>query len=407
MLKSMISELISIDPSQLFIDKIIDIEVGQRITTQKNLSYSDPCFQSSTDSTLPPSRFLDMISQSATALLNSKKDLSGQKNRLKTLEKLALIGSASPGDVCRIEVNVLKHSEERVDCEAYIYVDGQVIVEARFSMAISAAHGQVNIHPTASVHPSAVLGKDVSIGPYSIIGEDVHIGDRTVIDAHVLIEKWCEIGADNHIYFGSVIGSNAQDARYEGERSTVKIGDGNEIREYVTINRSTGEGTETRVGSNNMFLVNVHIGHNASIGDNVVLANLVHVGGHVRIDDGAIIGGLTGIHQFVRVGTGVMAGGYSRLIQDIPPYMLCDGNPAMVRNLNIVGLKRRGISMSDLKALKQGFKSLYREGMNVQQTLEACTPDPNNPYLDAFLHFLSEESNRGINQKYEAGSDNQ
>ena len=163
----------------------------------------------------------------------------------------------------------------------------------------------------------------------------------------------------------------------------------------------------TEIGSNNMLLTNTHIGHNCRIGSNIVMANVVHVGGHVEIEDKATIGGLTGIHQFVRVGKGTMIGGYSRLIQDVPPFMLCDGNPAYVRNLNVIGCKRSGMSRSTLSELKQLFKLLYRSSLNTKQALEEFTDNKISDEVDYLLKFIQKDTSRGISKKSGSTSSNE
>ena len=383
----------------LLIDKILELDINNRIVAIKNLSMSDICFQGQIGKqAMPSSLFLEMMVQAGTALLNANKDLSGQQVRFKEVKSLHIERAVFPGDQCRIELDC-QIKEEQNTCEAIVFVEGKVAATSTFILQRSQMPSRPKIHPTASVHPSAVLGKDVIVGPYSIIGESVFIGNRSIIEAHVMIDKWTRIGEDNHIHFGSVIGSAPQDLKYHGERSWVTIGDRNHIREYVTINRATGKGEITKVGSDNMFLTNVHIGHNCEIGSHITLANMVHIGGHASIDDRTVIGGLTGIHQFVRVGTGVMAGGYSRLTQDIPPFMLCDGNPAQVRNLNVVGLRRRQTPISVLKDLKTAFKLLYKESLNIQQCVEKLEQLESSPPLDTLITFLKTSTSRGILKK--------
>ncbi|NQY74749.1 MAG: acyl-ACP--UDP-N-acetylglucosamine O-acyltransferase [Candidatus Margulisbacteria bacterium] len=257
-----------------------------------------------------------------------------------------------------------------------------------------------NIHPTASVHPSAILGKDVSIGPYSIVGKNVIIGDRTKLEAHVLIEKWTQIGDDCHIHFGAVIGSPPQDTKYEGEKSWVVMGDRNVIREYVTINRSTGKNNITKIGSDCLFLTNVHIAHNCELGDHVIIANATALGGHTIIEDYATIGGITGIHQFVRIGKGSMVGGFTGVYQDIPPFMLCEGNPAYVRGINAIGLKRLGMSVKQVSLMKKAFKLLYRTDLNTTQAVKEIKDFEHElPELEQLVSFLKADTIRGITKK--------
>lgn len=244
------------------------------------------------------------------------------------------------------------------------------------------------IHPSAVIHPHAELHPTVRVDPYAIIGENVKIGAGTRIGAHVVIEGPTEIGVDNHIFPGAAIGLEPQDLKYKGGSSWVKIGDGNRIREYVTINRATAEGEATVVGSNNLIMAYSHVAHNCQIGDKVVIANNVALAGHVEIESKVVIGGVLGIHQFVRVGTMAMLGGMSRIDRDVPPYMLIEGNPGRVRSLNAIGLKRGGLSDEEMNLLKKAFRMLYRSDLSFKQAIEELELLGDNPYLIHLHKFL-------------------
>src|SRR5882724_2000310 len=191
------------------------------------------------------------------------------------------------------------------------------------------------IHPTAIVHSGAKLAPGVSVGPYSIIGEHVEIGEGTTIGPHVLIEGRTRIGAQNRIFGFSSLGGPPQDKKYAGEATALEIGDRNTIREYCTFSCGTVQDTgATRVGSDNWIMAYVHIAHDCVIGDHTVLANTVQLAGHVTIGDWAVVGRMTGVHQFVRIGAHSMCGGGSALLQDVPPYVLCRGNPAQPHGVN-------------------------------------------------------------------------
>lgn len=226
------------------------------------------------------------------------------------------------------------------------------------------------IHPTAVIHPLAQLHPTVQVGAYAVIGEKVKIGAGTVIGAHVVIEGPTEIGESNEIFPGAAIGLEPQDLKYDGSPSWVKIGDGNKIREYVTVNRATKAGEATVIGNGNLLMAYVHVAHNCVIEDSVVIANSVALAGHVHIESKAVIGGVLGIHQFVHVGRMAMVGGMSRIDRDVPPYMLVEGSPSRVRSLNLVGLKRAGMTASELADLKKAFRILYRSGFTLNQALE-------------------------------------
>ena len=226
------------------------------------------------------------------------------------------------------------------------------------------------IHPTAVIHPNAELHPTAQIGAYAVIGSHVKVGCETVIGAHVVLEGPLEIGARNQIFPGAAIGMEPQDLKYVGELSWAKIGDDNVIREYVTINRATGAGEATVIGNNNLLMAYSHVGHNCIIEDNVIISNTVSLGGHVHIESFARLGGLVGVHQFVHIGRLSMVGGMARIVHDVPPYMLAEGNPARLRTLNLVGLKRAGFKSEDLQILKKAFRILYRSNLTFKEALE-------------------------------------
>ena len=215
------------------------------------------------------------------------------------------------------------------------------------------------IHPTAVIDNHAQIHPTVRVEPYAVIGSQVSIGANTVVGSHAIIGGATEIGADNQIFPGAAIGLEPQDLKYQGANSRVIIGDRNRIREYVTINRATNEGEATVIGNDNLLMAYSHVGHNCIIRDEVVIANSVAIAGHVTIESMAVISGVLGIHQFVHIGCLAMVGGMSRISRDVPPYMMVEGNPARVRSLNLVGLKRRGFSTEEIQELKKAFRLLY------------------------------------------------
>lgn len=257
------------------------------------------------------------------------------------------------------------------------------------------------IHPTAIVHPQAQLHPTVQVGPYAIIGERVTIGAGTIVSAHVVIDGWTEIGERNHIFPGAAIGLEPQDLKYDGSVSLVKIGNDNRIREYVTINRATRAGEETRIGNQNLLMAYVHVAHNCILEDQIVIANGVALAGHVEIESRAVIGGVLGVHQFVRIGRLAMLGGMSRIDRDVPPFMLVEGNPCRVRALNQVGLRRAGLLELEegegFRQLKKAFQLLYRSRLTLQEALKEleplCTQDLVN-HLHQFLRNSSQQPDR-------------
>lgn len=255
------------------------------------------------------------------------------------------------------------------------------------------------IHPTAVIHPGADLHPTVQIGPYAVIGEDVKIGAKTQVGAHVVLEGPTQIGAQNRIFPHAAIGLEPQDLKYDGGRSMVKIGDGNLIREYVTINRATHAQEATLIGNNNLLMAYVHVGHNCVLEDSVVISNGVALAGHIHIESRATISGVLGVHQFVHIGRLAMVGGMSRINRDVPPYMLVEGNPARVRSLNLVGLKRAGITEADegqvYRSLKKAFRLLYRSELTLTQALEQLDLLADNEHVQHLLRFLRLSHTKG------------
>ncbi len=255
------------------------------------------------------------------------------------------------------------------------------------------------IHPTAVIHPNAELHPTVQVGAYAVIGGHVKVGPETVIGAHAVLEGPLEIGARNQIFPGAAIGMEPQDRKYAGELTWVKIGDDNRIREYVTINRATGSGEATIIGNGNLLMAYVHVGHNCVITDSVTISNSVAIAGHVHIEPRAVISGVLGIHQFVHIGSMAMVGGMSRIERDVPPYMLVEGNPARIRTLNLVGLKRAGFSTAELQILKKAFRFLYRSELifkNALEQLELLGDTEHLQHLRRFLLLSQMPGRRGL-----------
>lgn len=244
------------------------------------------------------------------------------------------------------------------------------------------------IHPTAVVHPNADIHPTVRIGPYAVIGANVSIGEDTVIDAHVVIDGHTRIGRGNRFFPGAAIGLEPQDLKYRGAASLVEIGDRNTFREYVTVNRATAAGERTVIGNHNLLMAYVHVAHNCVLADNIIIANNVAIAGHVEIESRAVIGGMLGIHQFVHIGKMAMLGGMSRIDRDVPPFMLVEGNPSKVRSLNLVGLKRSGLDATEMRLLKQAFRTLYRSGLTTSEAVKQLAALDSHEHLDHLRHFL-------------------
>ncbi len=254
-----------------------------------------------------------------------------------------------------------------------------------------------NIHETAIVHPGAKLGSTVSVGAYSIIEERVEIGDGTVIEPHVIIRDYTRIGKDNHFYqFGS-IGEAPQSLDYNGEPTTLVIGDRNRIRENVTLNRGTAaDRGETRIGDDNLIMAYVHIAHDCVIHNHTIFANGTSLAGHVVVNDYAILGGFTLIHQFCKIGAHCITGIGTVGFQDIPPYLIVSGNPAKPHGINTKGLSRRGFEHALMSQLKKAYRLYYMKNLDQKSALQAIRAlDTDSDDLARFADFIA-ASERGI-----------
>ena len=252
------------------------------------------------------------------------------------------------------------------------------------------------IHPTAIVHPGARLGADCRIGPYCLVGERVVLGDRCHLHGHVVVDGHTTLGADNEVYPFVSLGLKTQDLKWKGGVTRVEIGDRNVFREYVSVHSATSDGGVTRVGSDNHFLANTHLAHDVQVGNRVIMSNLATLAGHVVVGDHAIIAGLAAVHQFCRIGRHAMVGGCSKLVQDVPPFMMADGNPAETRYINKVGLERAGFAPASIAVLAKAYKTLFRGGLTLEAALARLEEDrAAHAELGELVDFIR-ASQRGI-----------
>ena len=259
------------------------------------------------------------------------------------------------------------------------------------------------IHATALVDPSAQLDSSVTVGPYTVIGPHVRIGAGTTIGAHCVIEGHTTLGSDNRIFHFNALGGVPQDKKYAGEPCELVIGDRNTIREFCTFNiGSPGDQGVTRVGNDNWIMAYVHVAHDCIVGNQTIFANNATLGGHVHIGDWVILGGFTGVHQFVRLGAHSFTAVSSVVLADLPPFVMCQGQPAAARSMNFEGLRRRGFSADRISAVKAMHKTLYRDGLTLEQAklgiadLSKKYPE-SMPDVQMMLSFLEQASpQRGI-----------
>jgi UDP-N-acetylglucosamine acyltransferase len=254
------------------------------------------------------------------------------------------------------------------------------------------------IHPSAVIHPRAEIGRNCQIGPYCVIGEHVTLGEECKLHSHVVIDGHTKLGRGNEIFPFASIGLKTQDLKWKGGITRTLIGDKNTFREYVTIHSATGDGETTEIGSHNNLLAYCHVAHNVIMGSHIIMSNVGTLAGHVIVEDYAIVSGLAAVHQFCRIGRMSIIGGCSKVVQDVPPYMLADGNPAETRTVNKVGMERQGISEEVQTTMRQAYKILFREGLTIPNAIIRIEQDlPTSPELKHLVQFVR-SSERGISK---------
>ena len=252
------------------------------------------------------------------------------------------------------------------------------------------------IHPTAVIQEGAQIGEGCRIGPYCVIGPNVILGAGSELLSHVVIDGHTEIGSENTFYPFASIGLRTQDLKWDGGTAWTRVGSNNTFREYVTIHSATADGDATVIGSHNNLLAYTHVAHDCRLGDHIIMSNVGTLAGHVTVEDRAIVGGLAAVHQFCRIGTMSIIGGCSKVVQDVPPYMMVDGNPAATRTLNKEGLKRNGLDEDTQKSMRQAYRILFRSEQTFTNAVKQVRADvAASPELEHLLAFI-ESSERGI-----------
>lgn len=252
------------------------------------------------------------------------------------------------------------------------------------------------IHETAVIHPRTEIGSDCRIGPYCIIGEKVTLGNGCHLHGHVVLDGNLTIGDNADIFPFACLGKQTQDLKFTGEEGCIYIGDNATLREYVTVNMPTSGDGETRIGDNCHLLAYCHIAHDCRLGNNVIMSNSTHLAGHVTVEDSVVFGGITGVHQFCRIGSMAMVGAHSKVVQDIIPYSLTDGNPATPRTINKVAMQRNNLSTESIRTITTAHKILFRSRLNQEQAIcELEDKYGNIPEIKNTITFIR-NSERGI-----------
>ncbi|MBU0687078.1 MAG: acyl-ACP--UDP-N-acetylglucosamine O-acyltransferase [Candidatus Margulisbacteria bacterium] len=403
-----IKEIIKIIPHRypfLLVDKVTIVEEGKKAIGIKNVTMNEGFFQGHFPGNpiMPGVLIVEHMAQVGAVMALKVPSMEGKIVFFAGIDKIRFRKPVLPGDQIVTTVEVLWTKGPIGKMKAKAEVDGQEVCSGEIMFSFvdkGASTGGAKIHETATIHSSAKLGKGVSVGPNVVIGPEVEIGEGTEIEAGVTINRWTKIGKNNKIFQGVSIAAAPQDFRYKGEKGAVIIGDNNIIREFVTIHLPTKEGGETKIGSNNFIMVHAHIPHDCTVGNNCIIGGYVGIGGHTVFEDFAVIGGMAGIHQFVRIGKNAMVGAQSKVVQDVPPYMLVDGNPAQIRAVNIISLQRNNFSIEAQAEIKKAFKILYgsknKFDAAVAEIKKKVRPLPEIKHL---ISFLEEGTKRGISKK--------
>ena len=252
------------------------------------------------------------------------------------------------------------------------------------------------IHTSAIIHPKAQIGSGCEVGPFCVIGEHVTLGDNCKLLSHVVIDGHTTLGQENQIYPFASIGLKSQDLKWKGGVTRLVIGDRNVFREGVNIHSATDDGKATVIGSDNLLLTYVHIAHDCQLGNHIIMSSYAALAGHVVVEDHAILGGFTAVHQFCHIGKYSMTGGCSRIPQDVPPFMIVEGNPAETRTINKIGLERHGFSDAAQAALRQAYKIFFREELSIPNALAKIEKEvPLLPEVQHLVQFIR-TSERGI-----------
>lgn len=256
---------------------------------------------------------------------------------------------------------------------------------------------ETQIHPTAIVDAKARLGTGIQVGPYAIISAGVELGDGCIVGHHATIDGPSQIGPRNDFFPYAAIGFKTQDLKYKTEPTHLEIGEGNTFREFCTVHRGTAPGAKTCIGDHNLFLAYAHIAHDCTVGSHTIFSNNATLAGHVTVGDHAIISGLSAVHQFCRIGAHAIIGGCAKIVQDVPPFLIADGNPAHLRGVNHIGLERRGFGEGDIKALRRAYRILADRTLNFSQAVEKITAseDAPNVHVQTLVQFLT-STERGV-----------
>jgi len=391
----------------LLVDRILEVEPGQRAVGVKNVTANEPQFTGHwpENPVMPGVLVVEAMAQTAGVAMLTAHQTQGKQAFLGGVDKVRFRRPVVPGDQLIIEAELVRQRGDIGKMHITAKVGDELACSGDFSFVLvdqdqepdqapARNRNLTNIHPTATIDSQAELGKNVTVKPYAVIEGGTQIGDDCTIGAYVVIRAGTSLGTGTEVHTGAILGEPPQDIKYEGHESYLKIGCHNHIREFATIHRASSEGQSTRIGDYNLLMAYSHIGHDAVLGNNVIMANNVGISGHCVIEDNVNFGGMVGVHQFVTIGTTAMVGGFSKIVRDVPPYMIVDGNPAQPRGINTRGLQRHDLSSEQIAALKRAYRVLFRSDLNVSDAvstiLEQSDPTPEVRRLTDFMLRIDE-----------------
>jgi UDP-N-acetylglucosamine acyltransferase len=386
-------------PSVL-VDAVTEHEAGRRLVAVKNVTVTEEFFQGHFPGVpiMPGVLMLEALSQLAAVLLLYREDAKPDARvYLRGVDDMKLRRQVVPGDQVRLEITLVRRRSSLARAKAAAYVDDQLAAEAE--LLLSVVPDGTDIHPTAIVHPRAVIGAGTTIGPHAVVGPHVRLGEGCVVGASAVIDGYTDVGDETQIFPFASVGLIPQDLKFRGEVSTLSIGRRNIFREFVTINRGTeGGGGVTAIGDRNVFMAYVHVAHDCRVGHNNIFGPHAVLGGHVTVEDFANVSAGSAVHQFCRVGRHAFIGGYSVVTKDALPYARTVGSrPARIFGVNTIGLMRRGLDAQVIEKLKRGFRYLTQSKLNTTKALQQIQRDKSLACAEVeYLVDFIRTSQRGV-----------
>ena len=397
-----IASLIRQIPTQypfVLVDRIVEHDPAGRIVAIKNVTGSEEFFEGHFPGApvMPGVLLMEGLAQAAGIwLLKDAPDPRRLEVHVVGIDEAKFRRPAVPGDQLRLEINVLHRRGALCRVRGEVKSGGHRVAEARLLLQVATLPAPT-VDPTARVDPAAVLGAAVKVGAYAVIGPGVRLGAGSTVDAHAVLDGDTTIGRDNHFFPFCSVGLAPQDLKYAGEPTRLVIGDGNVVREFVTVHRGTaGGGGVTRIGSRNLFMAYAHVAHDCQVGSHTIFANGATLAGHVEVADYTTIGAFSGVHQFCRVGMHAFLGGYTVATKDVLPYSKTVGNRARIYGVNTIGLSRRGFSPESIAAIRGAYRVLLQSRLNTSEAVARIEAEsPLAPEVAEIVRFIR-TAQRGV-----------